>query len=241
MWKKTLLAALFLLVCLSGAQAAEYDGFYDNATAASLKPFARDLGGLLGAGSNQTARSLGFSGFDIGLRAAAQLKPSHNNSILKPNSVFGLGLVQGEIGMPYRIDGFVRGGKYEGLAVVGGGLRYGLWNVSDEKYKINAMLVMMGNMAAHKYFYALHFNTSVVCSINVPGVVPYLGVGFDSTRLEAQTVSGVGTVAPGTTVSVFEPRYTAGLRVKLDLGYFAGGATYTHDRMLFNASTGIRF
>ena len=238
MLKITLSISLLFLLCAPGLRAAEYDGF-QAIDAAAIKPFARDIGGLLGSGSNQTARSLGFSGFDIGLRAAAQLKPAHNNTALKKNSVFGLGLVQAEIGMPYRIDGFVRGGDSEGLAVAGAGLRYGLWNISDDKYKINAMLVFMANVAVHRYFYVRHFNSSLVCSINVPGVSPYLGVGFDSTTLEAQ--AGAGTVPAGTEVSVLEPRFTAGLRAKINLGYIAGGATYTHDRLVFSASTGVRF
>ncbi|MCM2267596.1 MAG: hypothetical protein NDI60_07470 [Elusimicrobiales bacterium] len=235
---------LLLLLCaiisggFSAASAAEYDGF-SAVTAAALKPFARDLGGLLGSGSNQTARPLGFSGFDVGVRAAAQLKPSHGNNVLKKNSLFGLGLVQAEIGMPYRVDGFVRGGAYEGLAVAGGGLRYGLWNVSDEKYHINAMLTAMGNMAAHRYFYAVHFNTSLVCSLNVPVVSPYIGAGMDFTRLEAQAIGD--PALSGKRVSVAEPRFTAGLRAKLNLGYIAAGFTYTHDRALVNASAGFRF
>lgn len=233
-----LATAIFALFFAAPLSAAEYDGFY-NITEGSLKAFTADLGGLLGSGSAQSARSLGFSGFDVGVRASAQLKPSHNNTALRKNSVFGLGLVQAEIGMPYRLDGFVRAGSYEGLTVAGGGLRYGLWNVSDEKYKFNAMLVTMGNMAAHKYFYAVHFNTTLVCSMNVPGLSPYVGAGFDSTRLEAQTVVPGGP--SGKEVRAFEMRYSAGLRAKLGLAYISGGVTYTHDRPLYNASTGFRF
>ena len=233
--------AIFVAVSLLGlpaASAAQYDGF-QAVTAASLKPFARDIGGLLGSGSNQTARPLGFSGFDIGVRAVEQFNPSSGNTVLKKNSPFGLGFVQAEIGMPYRIDGFVRGGAYEGMAVAGGGLRYGLWNVSDEKYRINAMLVVMGNMATQRYFSAVHFNSSVVCSLNVPVVSPYAGAGFDLTRLEAQAVGD--PALSGKSVSVSEPRYTAGLRAKFKMGYLAGGYTYTHDRGLVNASAGFRF
>ena len=233
-------AAFVFLLALStpGLHAAEYDAFY-GVTAEALKPFARDIGGLLGSGSVQTARPLGFSGFDVGVRAAAQLDPSMGNSLLKKKSAFGLGLVQAEIGMPYRIDGVVRGGSYEGLTVAGGGLRYGLWNVSDEKYKVNAMLVVMSNMATNRYFYAVHFNTSLVCSVNVPGISPFVGVGFDSTRFEVQTVSDPSI--SGKSVSVFEPRYSLGLRAKLNLAYLSGGVTYTHDRTLLSASTGFRF
>ena len=213
-----------------------YSGFI-NSDKEGLKPFARDIGGLLGSGLNQTARPLGFSGFDIGVRAVVQTKPSRGNTSLNRTRPFGMGFIQAELGMPYRLDGFVRAGSYEGLTVAGAGLRYGLWNVSDAKNYINAMVVTMGSMAAHKYFYAVHFNTSVVCSMNKPVFSPYAGVGFDSTRLEAQTYTGT----LGDTVKVFEMRYSAGIRAKIRLGYLAVGATYTHDRTLFNASSGIRF
>ncbi len=237
--KNALLSCLCsALLGAAPAAAAGYDGF--NAIGPDgLKPFARDLGGLLGSGANQTARPLGFSGFDIGVRAAAQFTPSHGNNALKKDNMFGAGFIQAEIGMPYRIDGFVRGGAHEGLAVAGGGLRYGLWNVSDEKYHINAMLNLMGNMASHRYFYAVHFNTSLVCSMNVPVLSPYIGAGFDFTRLEAQIVADPSL--SGKRVSVSEPRFTAGLRARLKLGYIAGGFTYTHDRPLVNASAGFRF
>ncbi len=233
--KLTLACSLFLAAPAAFATGV-YSGFI-NSDKEGLKPFARDLGGLLGSGLNQTARPLGFSGFDIGVRAAVQLKPSRGNTALHQTRPFGLGFIQAELGMPYRIDGFVRAASYEGLSVAGGGLRYGLWNVSDQKNYINAMIVLAGNMAANKYFYAVHFNTSVVCSVNRPVFSPYVGAGFDSTRLEAQTYTGT----LGDTVRVFEMRYSAGVRAKLRLGYLAVGATYTHDRTLLNASTGIRF
>jgi len=235
---KLICFALASLLGLSSASAADYDNFR-NLDAASFKPFARDLGGLLGSGSNQTARPLGFAGFDIGVRGAAQFSPSSGNAVLKKNNLFGLGLVQAEIGMPYRIDGFVRGGAFEGIAVAGGGLRYGLWNVSDEKYKVNAMWVGMASMATHKYFYAIHFNTALVCSVNVPVVAPYIGFGYDFTKLQAQNVADPALA--GKQVRVTEPRVTAGLRVKMKLGYLAAGITYTHARSLVNASTGFRF
>lgn len=233
--RKLLAAATFVLAFgPSRAFAADFDGFR-NAVPSDLKPFARDLGGLLGSGLNQTARPLGFSGFDFGVRAVAQFNPSRGDNVLKKDNAFGYGVVQAEIGMPYRIDGFVRGGAFEGMTVAGGGLRYGLWNVSDEKYKINAMLIGMANMATNQYFYAVHFNTTLLASLNVPVVSPFLGAGFDFTRLTAQS----STLSDK--VSVSEPRYTAGVRLKLNLGYIAAGETYTHDRMLTNASAGFRF
>ncbi|HCC48131.1 MAG TPA: hypothetical protein DEQ38_08490 [Elusimicrobia bacterium] len=238
MFPKLFITAALFLSAAGGVSAADYGNFY-GVSAEALGPFARDLGSLLGSGSNQTARPLGFAGFDLGVRGMAQFRPSHGNTVLKKNRLFGLGVVQAEIGMPYRIDGFVRGGSFEGISVAGGGLRYGLWNVSDEKYKVNATLVGMANMATHKYFYAVHFNTSFVCSVNVPVLSPFIGAGYDFTRLEAQTV-GDASLA-GRQVRVSEPRFTAGLRAKMKLGYIAAGLTYTHDRALVNASAGFRF
>ncbi len=229
---------LSFFLSASSAFAAAYDGFRD-VTVSSLKPFTRDIGGLLGSGTNQTARPLGFSGFDLGVRGMAQFTPSGGNTVLKKNDIFGLGVVQAEIGMPYRVDGFVRGGSSEGMTVAGGGLRYGLWNVTDEKYKVNAMIVGMANIATNRYFYAVHFNTSVLFSINLPGVSPYLGAGCDFTRLEAQGV--VDPALVNKDVRVNEPRFTAGLRARYHLAYIAGGYTYTHGRGLVNASAGFRF
>jgi hypothetical protein len=235
MRKLTALTVIVLALGPAASFAGDFDGFR-NAAAPDMKPFARDLGGLLGSGVNQTARPLGFSGFDFGVRAVAQFNPSHGDTVLKKDNTFGLGMVQAEIGMPYRIDGFVRGGSYEGVAVAGGGLRYGLWNVSDEKYKVNAMVIGMANMATNAYFYAVHFNTTLLCSLNMPVVSPFLGAGYDFTRLTAQSPT-----LSDKRVSVSEPRFTAGLRMKIDLGYIAAGATYTHDRWLTNASAGFRF
>ena len=54
-------------------------------------------------------------------------------AILRNNGVhaFGLPWVQAEIGMPFKIDGFVRGISYQGLTIAGGGLRYSLRKVAD--------------------------------------------------------------------------------------------------------------
>ncbi len=238
MMNKAFFALLAALSLASAASAGDFDNF-KYADARTMKPFARDLGGLLGSGTSQTARPLGFSGFDIGVRAAAQFRPSSGNAVLKKNNLFGVGFVQAEIGMPYRIDGFVRAGVVEGLTVAGGGLRYGLWNVSDEKGKFNAMLIGMGNMAASRYFYAVHFNVSAVCSLNVPVVAPFVSAGYDFTRLNAQGVSD--PALDGKQVRTAEPRVSAGFRLKMNLGYLSVAITQTHGRSLLGASAGFRF
>lgn len=232
--------SIFLLLTLFSAplKAGYYDNFV-NVNSTNMKPFARDLGSLLGSGTANTARSLGFSGFDIGVHAGTMLKPSKDNTLLKDNKAIGLGFVQLELGMPYRIDGFIRGNEYEGAALVGGGLRYGLWNVSDEKFRVNAAIIGMGNMVTAKSFYAVHWNTTLIFSMNIPVLSPYISAGLDSTYLVAQSVAD--STLDDCSIRTTIPRYAAGLRAKFGLGYISAEATYTHKELVLGAGTGLRF
>ncbi|MBI4801951.1 MAG: hypothetical protein HY796_05445 [Elusimicrobia bacterium] len=220
-----------------------FAGAYSNfplARLSDLKPFTRDLGGLMGSGMNQTARILGFSGFDLGFRGTTQLAPEEKNGILKKNHPFSLGWVQAEIGMPFRIDGFIRAGSYDSIALAGGGLKYGLTKPLDEPYRTQAMIVAMGNMATQKYFYATQFSASLFFSINLPHLAPYFSAGFDNTKLTVQSGT-VDTSLIRKKIYAMEQRYTFGLRAKFKLGYISGGVTRTHSRTLVSAGAGLRF
>ncbi len=235
--KKILLALGVMFVSLQAVRAdsGTYADF-PKAAASDLKPFARDLGGLLGSGTNQTARVLGFGGFDFSGRGVMQFEPDRKNGILKKNKPFGLGWVQAEIGMPFRIDGFIKAASFDNMAVAGGGLKYGL---TQPQKKVQAMLVASGNLAAHKFFYAAHLAYGLAVSLNTPVVSPYFGVGMDNTRLTVQTVDDPSLA--GRRVSVVEPRYTAGVKMTfLNYGYLSGGYIYTHGRGLVTAGLGLR-
>lgn len=237
--KRLSLVFLFAVVLSGPAAAGTYSAF-PLATLSDLKPFTRDLGGLMGSGTNQTARILGFGGFDLGFRAVTQFEPENKDGILKKNQPFSLGWVQAEIGMPFRIDGFIRAGSYDGIALAGGGLKYGLTKPLDEPYRSQVMLLAMGNMATNKYFYATQFAASLLVSINVPVVAPYFSYGFDNTKLTVQNV----TVDPALyhrRVYTMEQRYSFGLRAKFNLGYISCGVTRTHGRTLVAAGAGLRF
>ena len=217
------------------ADSGAYDNF-PNATSSDLRPFTRDLGGLLGSGTNQTARVLGFGGFDLSGRGVVQFEPERKDGILKKNKPFGMDWVQAEIGMPFRIDGFIKAASFADMAVAGGGLKYGL---TQPQKKVQAMAVVTANLAAHKFFYATHFAYNLVVSVNTPVVSPYFAVGMDHTTLTAQTVTN--PALEGKRISVAEPRYTAGLKmVFLNYGYISGGYTYTHGRGLVTAGLGLR-
>ncbi len=245
--RKKIILGLFIAAAAIGPASADSGIYADfpQATASDLRPFARDLGGLLGSGTNQTARVLGFGGFDISGRAVYQFEPSSRNGILKKNKPFGFGWVQAEIGMPFRLDGFIKAGSFANMALAGGGLKYGL---TQPQRKIQVMLVATGDMASHRFFYATHFASNLVISLNTPKSVfsPYCGAGMDYTSLTAQYIvdpgssSGLSSLS-GHRVSVLEPRYTAGLKATfLTYGYISAGYTYTHGRGLITTGLGLR-
>ena len=238
MMKKILFGFGLAILALQAAYAdsGKY-GDFQYASVEDLRPFARDLGGLLGSGTNQTARVLGFGGFDLSGRTVVQFEPESGDGILKKNKPFGLGWVQAEIGMPFRIDGFIKAGSFSNLAVTGGGLKYGF---TQPQKKIQAMLVASGNMAAYKFFYATTFAASLLFSVNTPVIAPYFGAGVDNTTLVVQNDLNDPALV-GKRIAVFEPRYMAGFRMTfLTYGYISGGYTYTHGRSLVNAGLGLR-
>lgn len=217
-----------------------FSDFSSNISNSALKPFARDMGGILGSGADNTARSLGFSGFDMGYKQFVQLKPNAANGVFNSNKAFSLGWFQAEIGMPFRIDGFVRGTNYGGLAMTGGGLRYGLRKISDKPGYNQVMLIMMGNMATHKDFYVTHFASHIYMSKNGKVIVPYIGIGFDSAKLFVNRADKDPSLE-GKKVCSFESRFTAGMKFKLRFFYVALGGIVMHSRTAFEGSFGARF
>lgn len=208
-------AGMSWALCVSPAAAGQYDGFRAYADSGSLRPFCRDLGGILGSATFHGGRSLGFSGFDVGLRGGAQLRPDPNDRILRRNGVdaFGLPWLQAEVGMPFRLDGFVRGTGWQGLSVAGGGLRYGLLKSSDEPWTPQLLVSGVGHAVVHRDFSASHYGAGFVGSMGIPVFTPYLGVGFDRTRLLVRS-SLLDPTLDGKSVDTTESRFTAGMRFR---------------------------
>jgi hypothetical protein len=243
--KAILSAVLLAAACAAPAHALAdpYAGFEQYADAASLKPFTRDLGGLLGAGSFHNGRSLGFSGFDVGARYGTQFYPSKGNNIMRAGGVrnFGLPWVQAEIGMPFKIDGFIRGISYQGLTVAGGGLRYGLYSPSDKPWTPQVLLSGVGHSVVHENFSATHFGADIVCSAGTPSFLPYLGAGFDRTRLVVRS-SKLDPALNGTDVTTLGSRFTAGVRLKpYQFVYLSLAYMLAHGQSGAETGLGVRF
>ena len=244
---RILLAAVLLtVVSVSSAHADAsdpYNGFAQFADKGSLKPFARDLGGLLGSGTFHDGRSLGFSGFDVGARYGMQFYPSKGDNILRNNGVrsFALPWVQAEIGLPFKIDGFIRGISYDGLTVSGGGLRYGLFSPSDKPWAPQVLISGVGHSVVNQSFSATHFGADVVFSAGTPFFMPYLGAGFDHTRLVARS-SALDPTLDGSTVTTMESRFTGGMRFKLyQFTYLSLAYVRAHNQSGSEAGLGVRF
>lgn len=247
MFKKMTAFFGFLVLLAGSAQAAQFDDFKNFVRKDALKPFARDLGGMLGANVAHSGRSLGFPGFDVGGRFAGMLSVDDKDVILKGADAeqFGMPYIQAELGLPFKLDGFIRGFSYSGLSMVGGGLRYGLLRVVDLPLTPQLTLGVVGDTLSFSQFSATHFGANVTLSVKALIVEPYLGVGFDRTRVEIKSVaaSQVGLATDGDNSVGTASRVTLGLNLKpLPLFYvFAGYTLIDGAQNGFEGGLGVRF
>ncbi len=247
LYKKCLKFIYFIVILAvpprSFAGGDQFGLFKQYVTQASLKPFTRDLGGILGSAAFHNGRSLGFSGFDIGVHGGIQLRPERGNEILRRSGVgaFGLPWVQAEIGMPFRFDGLIRGISFQGLTIAGGGLRYGLLKVSDRPLTPQLLLSTVAHSVAHKDFSASHIGASLVASVGVPMATPYIGLGLDRTRVVVRAADTDPSLV-GAVTSTLESHFTAGVSVRpYPFVYVQGAFTLAHGQPGFDTGFGIRF
>lgn len=194
--QKTVLLLVALLACSVTASARNtWDDFSANVTPQNVRTFTKDLGGLIGSGTYTTGRILGWGGFQIGPRASMVFKMSEASGASyddRQKTALGdreeVGSVvypwlQADIGMPFRIDGFIRASSYEGLTIAGGGLRWGITRPSEMLGSFQPMLVVSAHSASARDFSAAHYNASLVLSMKFKYFVPYIGGGVDYTTL----------------------------------------------------------
>ncbi len=235
------LAAVLLSAVSAGAE--QFDGFARYADASSLKPFARDLGGILGSATFQSGRSLGLTGFDLGARFGGQFYPSPGNRIMRNNGVraFGLPWVQAEVGMIFKLSGFIRGVSFQGLTIAGGGIRYGLYATSDKPWAPQILVSVVGHSVVHEDFSASHFGANIVCSAGTPLWAPYAGVGLDRIHLLVRR-STLDPALNGRAANTLESRFTLGVRLTpYQFTYLSLAATMVHAQAGAEAGLGVRF
>ncbi|MBI5200479.1 MAG: hypothetical protein HY925_02735 [Elusimicrobia bacterium] len=244
--RRLLILCLAVLAAGPAFAADQFRGFKQYVDRSSLKPFTRDLGGILGSASFHNGRSLGFSGFDLGAHGGIQFRPSAQNQVMRRAGVkaFGLPWVQAEIGLPFRLDGFIRGISYQGITIAGGGLRYGILKASDQPWTFQFLLSSVAHSVVHKDFSASHVGANIVGSIGTPRVAPYLGAGIDRTRVvvRAADYSVIDPTFIGADATTLESRFTAGLSVRpTPFIYVQAAMTLAHGIPGMDTGFGIRF
>ena len=191
-------AALLALLAVS-AHADPFKDFPTTARAENIKPFALDMGGILGGASAHNGRTLGMPGFWAGVVAAVQFRPDKEDRILRDPGVkaFGLPLIEAGVGLPFKIDVIVHGMSFQGASVYGGGLRYGVYRTDlVDTFLPNVSISAFGDKIDHKYFNASHGDINAVASWNLPIVKPYILAGYDVTEVKVRS-----SVVPGLTDS----------------------------------------
>lgn len=249
-----LLTLAVCALCASGASARNiWDDFGANVTRHNVRAFTKDLGGLIGSGTYTTGRILGWGGFQIGPRGSMVFKMSEANGETfaeKQKTALGdrddVGAVfypwlQADIGMPFRIDGFIRASSYQGLTIAGGGLRWGITRPNEMLGSFQPMLVVAAHSASARDFSASHYNASLVLSMKFKYFVPYVGGGVDYTTLNINRADLDESLVGGREHAA-TARATAGFNFKLpsylDLSL---AANYAYYGLGAEASLSLRF
>ncbi len=241
---KNILGLLALLAAL--APAAHADPFADFQTRVRteyVKPFALDLGGVLGGASAHTGRALGMPGFWAGAVGAVQLRPDKDDRVLRDAGVkaFGVPLIEAGVGLPFKIDVIVHGMSAMGASIYGGGLRYGVYRTDlVDSFMPNVSVSAFGDKVNHKYFSASHGALNAAATWNLPIVKPFFVAGYDVTEVKvgAATFPGVA----GTKATARGSRFSAGVDVHpLPLISLRGAYTLRHGIPGFDFGLGAQF
>jgi len=215
MKKIFIIITLVLFSAAAYASSGGYREFAANVTAENLQYFAKDMAGLLGGGTFTTGRVLGWGGFQVGPRASAWFKPNKNNTALGDPDEAGMNImpwIQADIGFPWRIDGFIRAGNYDGFTAAGGGFRWGIFRPAQNEWSFQTMIVAAADAGVADTFSLAHYHASLVLSMTMKHFTPYVAAGADSVNVE---VKSADHALNGLRENVISPKYTVGLNFKL--------------------------
>jgi hypothetical protein len=219
------------------------DEFKANIADGLVKPFAADLGGLIGGADFSSGRTVGFPGFDIGAVGMTQTRPGRDNLLFKNDKIkaFGLGMLQGSVALPFMdTDVVLRGVSYSNFSIIGGGLRHSLFRSGTlTKFLPDVSVSAFIDSVNFKYFTGRHLSADLAASFDLPFIKPFIGAGYDRTKVE---IKGVSAALDGMDAITSRPRYTAGARiVPFPFLYVFGAYTVLHERHGFNFGAGAKF
>lgn len=230
-----------LLLFFTKLVASDYSGFYNVAGKDNIRAFSKDLSALTSSSIFYSARTLGFGGFSLNYKRGYLLKPSANDTVFKKDNTVDISFVQIETGLPYRLDTFLRAGGDDGYNLIGGGIRYGLKAITDEKYRVNLSFSAHTHMGLYKDFYLLSFGSRIAVSMRISDVViPFMGGGFDSFKFNVKSHSDPSLVG----YSIYDKTYLASCGVRFKISWFNLAASYERYNTgvdLVSITSGVRF
>ncbi|MCX5777883.1 MAG: hypothetical protein NTU66_01475 [Elusimicrobia bacterium] len=207
----------------------------------NLDNLAKDMGALISGGSFHQAKVLGFPGLDIGIQAPI-VTVNKDNAIVKAAGIdtVPLPLIQVEIGLPGKTDVIGRFSSYADSSLVGVGLRYGLYKGSlpgVPSVSVQSVYNTLTVAAAANKFKATSFSTSLIASVGLLVIDPYVGFSYDMTSVEpdASIISGMKGNANNT-------RIEGGVNISLlPLTYIKVGAVLCDSVVGYDLGCGIKF
>ncbi|MDD5302819.1 MAG: hypothetical protein PHS14_06875 [Elusimicrobia bacterium] len=241
--KNTLAFLAVLALFATSARANPLADFQSRVRPELIKPFALDLGGVLGGASAHTGRTLGMPGFWAGVVGSVQTHPDRDDRILNDAGVkaFGVPMVEVGVGLPFKIDVVVHGIKAYDASIYGGGLRYGLYRTDlVDSFLPNVSISAFGDKVNHKYFSASHGALNAVATWNLPIVKPFFLAGYDVTEVKVGAATAPGVA--GMKATARGSRFSAGVDVHpLPLISLRGAYTLRHGIPGFDFGLGAQF
>lgn len=200
---------------------------------------AKDMGPIVGGGTYHQAGSLGLLGFDIGIHMPLQ-KVNSDNLMLKDKNIDSLTMpwIQVEKGLPLKIDLVLRGASSDNLSLVGYGLRYNL--VALSILDVSAMYTM--SSLRSDFIKASANDLTVLASVNIPIIKPYLGISQISTTVNpgdkaveaTPLLAGMKGTASGTLIE-------AGLNISPFPFFYLHGGMIVSGGSGYTAGAGLKF
>jgi opacity protein-like surface antigen len=194
---RKLLPLLLVLACALPAHAVSESDFKNKVTNANLEPFARDLGGILGAASVDPGRRIGFPGFEAGVASGVQFRPDPNDTILRDSGVgaFGIPLIHAAVGLPVGFDVVAHGLRYSGANVFGGGLRWTALKAPVVGAAAPTVgLAVFADRVVHSAFSSTHYGFNASAGWALPIVTPFVNAGWDLTSVKVGAAATAGVV-----------------------------------------------
>jgi hypothetical protein len=196
------------------------------------------MGAIVGAGSFHHGKALGFPlGFDVGVHVPVVGVKNEDTILRDDGSNVTATWIQGEVGLPMKINIIARGGKVLDADMLGGGVRLGLFSSALPGVPSISVSALYSQLD-HDYFDMKTYSGNAVLSFDLPFIDPYVGFGYDSSKLETTTKASATTMkgsANGT-------RAELGINLHaIPFTYISAGVGIANGETMYHGGAGVRF